>query len=288
MTAAVAAAGMTLSVASVAVAGRPARAAVAGASSGRAFRLNLPLNSAGIPDADAGALSCSSFGNCVAGGGYEDKSGNFDPMVVIDNSGRWSRGVELKLPDDAPASVFATAASVSCTRTGDCVAAGSYPEPTANFGRAFAAAEAAGTWHQATELKLPSGAAWPPQAQVSAVSCRALGSCLAVGDYLDSMQNVQAMMLTESNGSWHRATEIFPPSDAGPQPYLTFSALACQHGGQCVIAGEYVNAAGHTAGEGLVVSHGNYLTVENIKLPHNTDGISSTSTPRAVRVRPSA
>lgn len=80
VTAAVAAAGMTLSMASVAVAGRPARAAVAGASFGRAFRLNIPLNSASTEDADASALSCPSFGNCVAGGGFYDKSGNFEPM----------------------------------------------------------------------------------------------------------------------------------------------------------------------------------------------------------------
>lgn len=273
ITAAVAAAGMTLSVASVAVAGRPARAAVAGASFGRAFRLNLPLNSASTPDADASALSCSSFGNCVASGGFKDKSGNYEPMVITDHSGKWSRGVELKLPNDAPASVFAPAVSISCPRIGDCVAVGSYPKPTANFGRAFVATEVAGTWHQATELKLPPGAASPPQAQASAVRCWALGSCLAVGDYLDSTQKVQAMMLTESKGSWHRATEIYPPSDAGPSPFLSFYALACQHGGQCVIAGEYVNAAGHEIGEGLVVSHGSFLTVENIKPPHNANGI---------------
>jgi hypothetical protein len=263
---------MTLSVASVAVAGRPARAAVAGTSFGRAFRLNVPLNSASLTDAYTGPLSCPSFGNCVAGGGFYDKSGNYEPMVITDKSGKWRRGVELKLPNDAPASVFAAVDSISCARIGDCVAVGSYPVPTANFGRAFAATEVAGTWHQAIELKLPSNAASPPQAQVLAVRCWALGSCMAVGYYLDSAQNGQAMMLTESNGRWHRATEIYRPSDAGPKPYLTFSALACQHGGQCVIAGEYVNAAGHSIGIGLVVSHGNYLTVANIKLPHNADG----------------
>lgn len=275
ISAAVAAAGMTLSLVSVAVADRPARAAVAGASFGRAFTLHIPLNSASTEDADASALSCPSFGNCVAGGGFYDKSGNFEPMVITDSSGKWSRGVELKLPNDAPASVFAQASSVSCRRIGDCVAVGSYPVPTANFGRAFVATEVAGKWHQATELKLPAGAASPPQAQVLAVRCWALGSCLAVGDYLDSAQNVQAMMLTESNGSWHRATEIFPPSDAGPKPYLSFNALACQHGGQCVLAGEYYNVLGHSIGLGLVVSHGNFLTVEKIKLPHNADGTAA-------------
>jgi hypothetical protein len=273
VTAALAAAGMTLSLASVAVAGGPARAAVAGASFGRAFKLNIPLNSASTPDADAGALSCPSVGNCVAGGGFNDKRGNFQPMVIMENSGKWSRGVELKLPNDAPASVFASVAGVSCTRIGDCVAIGSYPVPTANFGRAFVATEVAGRWHQAAELKLPSGAASPPQAKLSAVSCWALGWCMATGNYLDSTQNVQAMMLTETNGRWHRATEIFPPSDAGPKPFLIFGAIACQHGGQCVIAGEYLNPVGHAIGLGLVVSHGNFLTVENIKLPHNADDL---------------
>jgi hypothetical protein len=66
---AVVAAGLTLILASVALAGWPARAAVAAASFGRAVKLSLPLNSApAAPNGLAFALSCSSFANCVAGG----------------------------------------------------------------------------------------------------------------------------------------------------------------------------------------------------------------------------
>src|SRR5258707_12580696 len=76
MTAAALTMSLMLSMASVALSGRTTRAAVAAASFGRAFRLNLPPNSADYPDA-----------------------------LITEKSGRWSRGVELRLPNDAPSAV---------------------------------------------------------------------------------------------------------------------------------------------------------------------------------------
>jgi len=287
MTAAVLTAGLVLSLTSAAVTIRSAGAAVPAASFGRAFALRLPANSTSVPAAYGFAVSCSSFGNCVVGGSYADKSGKYQPLAVSENSGKWSRGVELKLPNDAPASLYARIEGVSCTRIGDCAAVGDYQKPFANAGRIFAATETGGTWKQATELKLPPNAAWPPKAHVYAVSCWAVGSCAATGIYYDSANKGHAAWFTESKGSWHRGIELVPSSDAGPTPYLAFNAIACQKGGLCVIAGSYRNAAGKWVGDGRIISHDTYLAVENIYLPPNADGlwldISSVSCPSSTK-----
>jgi hypothetical protein len=287
MTAAVLAAGLAFSLTSAAVTSRSARASVPAASFGRAFALRLPGNSASVAAAYAFAVSCSSFGNCVVGGTYADKSGNNHPLAVSENSGKWSRGVELKLPKDAPASLYARIMGVSCTRTGDCTAVGDYQKPFAVAGRIFAVTETSGTWKQATELKLPSNAAWPPKAHLYAISCWAVGSCAATGVYYDSAKKGHAALFTESTGSWHRGIELVPSSDAGPTPYLAFNAIACQKGGQCVIAGSYVNAAGKWVGDGRIISHGTYVAAENIYLPPNADGlwldISAVSCPSSTK-----
>jgi len=287
MTAAVLAAGLALSLASATLISRAARAAVPAAPFGRAFALRLPSNSASIAQGFAYGESCSSFGNCVVGGGYAVASGKIEPLAISENSGKWSRGVELKLPNDAPASVSARVNSVSCIRIGDCTAVGNYPKPSSYFGRIFAISETGGAWRLATELKLPSNAAWPPQASVHAVSCWAAGSCAAVGIYYDSAKSQQAALFTESKGSWRRGIELFPSFDAGPAPSLTFNAIACQKSGQCVIAGDHLNAAGKWVGDGRIVSHGTYVAVANINPPHNADGswldISSVSCPSSTK-----
>lgn len=281
MTAAALTAGLALSLATVAVPvwpakadvpARPAKAVVPGASFGRAVKLSLPLNSASIPNADVFTQSCSSFGNCVAGGTYADRKFRFQALTITEKLGRWGRGVMVRLPGNAPANVQARVSGLACPRAGDCTAVGDYANAAnPDLGRVFAATQTGGRWQPATELKLPSGAASPPQAQIYAVSCFAVGSCVATGDYWDGTSNSQAMLITESKGHWHQATEIFPPSGAGSQPDLGFTALSCQ-GGQCVTAGQYVNAAGKTIGLGLVIANGSYLTVENIKLPRNAAG----------------
>jgi len=139
------------------------------------------------------------------------------------------------------------------------------------FGRVFAATENRSRWQRAHEIPLPVNAVSPPSGELNAVSCTAPGSCLAIGDYTDKAGDLEAMIVRERGGRWGRAFEIYPTSDAAPNPLATFDGIACQPNGQCVIVGTYVGTSGKPEVLGIIESHGSFLVVENILLPPSSN-----------------
>ena len=61
-------------------------------------------------------VSCTSAGNCAAGGHYRDMSGSFHALVASETNGSWGRTSELALPANATATSgqqYAAVAGVS-------------------------------------------------------------------------------------------------------------------------------------------------------------------------------
>ena len=82
------------------------------------------LNTGGV--AGVASVSCSSAGNCVAGGSYSVRSSSapyFRAFVVSEVNGTWGHAIEVPgttLNTNVGALVF----SVSCPSAGNCTAAG--------------------------------------------------------------------------------------------------------------------------------------------------------------------
>jgi hypothetical protein len=76
--------------------------------------------------AGVNSVSCSSAGNCAAGGFYEDSSHHAQAFVVSERNGRWGKALEVPglgaLNVDANANLL----SVSCSPAGPCAAGGFY------------------------------------------------------------------------------------------------------------------------------------------------------------------
>ena len=77
------------------------------------------------------SITCTSPGNCIASGSYEDSNGKEDDqaMLVAESGGVWGQASELTLPGGAntiageqDADLF----SLTCTSPGSCVAVGRY------------------------------------------------------------------------------------------------------------------------------------------------------------------
>lgn len=89
------------------------------------------LNAGG--DAAAFGVSCSSAGNCAAGGTYLDSSLAGQAFLVTEKNGRWSKAFEVPgtaaLNGGGGAETFA----LSCTSAGECGAAGFYREIATRF-----------------------------------------------------------------------------------------------------------------------------------------------------------
>jgi ferredoxin len=80
------------------------------------------------------SVTCTSAGNCVAVGEYEEAPGSLSPgyqeaMVVTESGGVWYTATEASLPGDADTSAsdqYANLDAVTCTSVGNCVAVGNY------------------------------------------------------------------------------------------------------------------------------------------------------------------
>jgi hypothetical protein len=126
--------------------------------------------------ADAVSISCTTSGNCAAGGYYETSTGIMMPFVINKTGGIW--GQATAVPGLASLTVGGSAVeSVSCSSARTCVAGGYYRR------QAMVANEFGGVWHKA--LLVPGSKALNTgnSAQVLAVSCARGGTCALGGFY---------------------------------------------------------------------------------------------------------
>ena len=72
------------------------------------------------------SVSCSSDGNCVAGGFYQDGSGNTQAFVVSEVAGVWGTPSEVAGSLNVGGNVWIN--SVSCSADGNCAAGGYYKD----------------------------------------------------------------------------------------------------------------------------------------------------------------
>jgi hypothetical protein len=141
--------------------------------------------------------------------------------------------------------------AISCWSAGNCTAAGDYRD-SLGIAHAMVASETAGAWAHARELALPTNASKDPGAVLNAISCWRAGNCTAVGDYVTSSGIGQAMVLTETSGTWARASALTPPVNAGTGPSAVLNAISCSSTGSCGAVGQYEDSAGNH--QAMVVS----------------------------------
>jgi len=130
------------------------------------------------PPVSVTSVSCSSAGNCAAGGNvgpYPTQS-----FVVREVKGKWGWAIRVKgLPRLHAGDGSVT--SVSCAGPGNCVAVGYYFSGTDNRGeaispRAFAMTERNGAWGRAQRLR-----GLGPSVEANSVSCVRAGNCTIGG-----------------------------------------------------------------------------------------------------------
>jgi cell division septation protein DedD len=120
--------------------------------------------------------------------------------------------------------------------------------------QAMVATETAGTWAQATVVTLPANAAASSYATLDAISCWGAGDCTAAGMYTASSGDDQAMVATETAGTWAQAAEVTLPDDAEPsQAGTSLNGISCWSAGDCTAGGGYA-AAAPAYGRAMVVT----------------------------------
>ena len=197
------------------------------------------LNGGGY--ATVNSVSCTSAGNCTAGGSYTTSTPVTQAFIADETSGTW--GKARAVPGSAALNKrgLAQINSVSCTSAGDCTAAGFYLDVSFNT-QAFVVSESGGTWGTAEEI--PGAAALDqgsPGAMAVAVSCGAPGDCSVTGSYTDGSGLQQAFVADQSSGSWGSAEEVPGTAALNGGGQAVAQSVSCAPAGLCNAVGTYQN-----------------------------------------------
>lgn len=200
-------------------------------------------------------LSCSSAGNCTAVGGYEDKNGAEEGLILAEHDGVWSRGVKAPLPPKAvpnqePNEFNPPLASVSCTAPGDCATVGSYVTQKGGTFRGLLLRERSGKW-TASALALPAGAKASGGVFLTSVSCASRGNCLTAG-YYGSGGKTHGLLVRERGGKWSLGVNAALPKGASSKQHTLLYSVSCPSSSACTAGGYYADRS-HTT-QGLFLS----------------------------------
>jgi hypothetical protein len=187
------------------------------------------------------SVSCGSAGNCSAGGSYEDSSGQQQVFVVSEVRGSWHSAAEIPgiaaLNQGGAAWVY----SLSCGSAGNCAAAGSY---FAGYSHAFVVSEVNGSWHSAVEIPGTGTLNTGKEAYATSVSCASAGNCSAGGTYTNAAKHMQAFIVSEVKGSWHKAVEAPGTGTLNKGVNAFVQSVSCSAVGRCSAGGGYTDSHG--------------------------------------------
>jgi hypothetical protein len=199
----------------------------------------LPTNAAAEPSAELTSVTCVAAGSCVAVGGYSAKKSEGSGLAETLSGGVWTP----RQVSSATLSNFLFTA-VTCPAAGSCVAVG---EGSSGIGglSGVIGTLSGGTW-TVTEVSLPPSAPAGALELLNAVTCPAVGSCVAVGGYavLGAKSIVEEGLIdTLAAGQWTVTTApLGSKKSAHDLGFL--GSVACSAVGSCVAGGSIANKSG--------------------------------------------
>ncbi|MGB8195381.1 MAG: hypothetical protein WCF25_00035 [Acidimicrobiales bacterium] len=222
-------------------------------------RLTPPAQADADPSLTINSLSCSSAGNCVAVGSFEDTHSNGLSFVADEVKGVWKRATNVTLPSDAGTTVQNSELhSVICWSAGNCSAIGSYLDNTqpTGYAQGFEVNEVRGKWGHGQETKLPADANLDPYVDINQVACTHAGNCLAVGSYINKDNATEGLVIPEVRGAWRDAAVVVLPGNASAYPGASLSEVDCVSTENCTAVGTYTNDEADIDGMTVTETHG--------------------------------
>lgn len=196
------------------------------------------------PDAELSAVSCTTGTSCVAVGSVVDASGRQHALLESESGGAW-RSITVPLPAGATTTDDGLV-GVSCPTASSCVAVGSYSTATKGDVGPLVVVDASGTWSAVT-APLPGDADTSARDDpLLAVSCRSGPDCTAVGSYASTTNGEEALMETDTDGTWSD-TPVPLPGDASTARTTSdvLDTVSCSSDAACVAAGSYDDVGGN-------------------------------------------
>jgi hypothetical protein len=247
---------------------------------GKATELSGPAGFTKNGAAGVDALSCSSVGNCSAGGSYGKSTASHGPLsfVVNETNGVWGKATEV--PGLSKLNFGESELrSLSCGASGNCSAVGQY-QLKSGVTLAYIVSESHGVWGDATNVPGLIKLNGHHLSALTTVSCGAEGSCTAGGSYGNGSHQT-AFMVNEKNGVWGKRMLVpgLRELNKGKSSYV--QTVSCRSKGDCAASGTYSDTAGNA--ESFLVNEvdgkwGNAVGVSGLKkLKSNSSGLLSIS-----------
>ena len=209
------------------------------------------LNKTGF--AVVNSVSCTSPGNCTAGGEYNDASDRGQAFAVTQTSGTWATAKEVPgtgaLNQGGGAGVSGAAVtSVSCRSAGNCSAGGQYKDSAGHF-QVFVVTKTNGTWHTAIEVPgfatlNAGGSGAIGSAGIAPVSCASAGNCSTGGNYTDNSGHGQVFVDSQTNGIWGTAEQVPGTAALNTGGFAEMFSVSCAPAGTCSAGGFYQSPGG--------------------------------------------
>jgi hypothetical protein len=169
---------------------------------------------------------------------------------------------------------YVSLSDVSCQKAGNCVAVG-FDKASGDVTQGVAETLSDGAW---TPTAVPAVSSKKGIATLSAVTCLAQGTCVAVGFLTSAAGGFTPVIETLSGGHWDPAKPPLP-GDALPTASATLNDVSCPAAGTCVATGWYSNASGLRQGYVDTLANGTWKAT-SAPLPADAapEQYSSTST----------
>jgi hypothetical protein len=222
----------------------------------RGLSLTLPANASAFAGASVSEVTCVKNASCAVLGTFNTNTGAVQGLSATESGGQWLRAQELTMPPNAainPHVFLYGFQGIACASVGNCSLGGQYQNSTGQI-EGFLENENSGVWKSATALALPSGAQQAGKnGGVVAISCPRVGNCRAGAAYLDSTGIYQALVVTETNGTWLRGVMVVLPGGAtevGVDGGVY--SVVCVSINTCTAVGSYIGAS--TMYEGFILN----------------------------------
>ena len=213
--------------------------------------------------ADVISVSCSSAGNCSAGGFYSLISlYNQQAFVVSQVDGVWQTFEDVPglvvANTDNNAKIF----SISCASAGNCSAGGKYKVDGVQYQQGFVVSQVDGVWQTFEDVRALAAIPSIVGAVVNSVSCASAGNCSAVGQ-LNNTSYGPVFVMSQVNGVWGNFEYLQGLEAMNTSFFAEINVISCASAGNCTAAGGYGDDLGYQV---FVVSQvdGVWGTVETI------------------------
>ncbi|HUZ42640.1 MAG TPA: fibronectin type III domain-containing protein [Acidimicrobiales bacterium] len=213
------------------------------------------------------AVSCTSATQCVGVGTYLVNSTSIaQPITYSETNGVWATPAEAPGAASINPIGIALVTSLDCPSATTCVAGGAVATLTTPESLVpFLIEDNNGVWNSVEVVPGAAALSRIADAALISLSCGAVGDCVAGGFYYDVSGGSQAFVVSEVDGVWGNATQLFATQLLGSGLSNTLSGIDCPSAGNCAAVGGFADS--DNVAQPFVVDETNHVWSPAIEVP---------------------